>query len=143
MRKVSIFKEIDRLKHWKPEIVFQLNLKDQKITYLREPEDLIAYMVQKKFTWFSIPAWRFSVDEQGGRRYYYVIEARRTIADKQEVLITGDATDYSGHGSYDKQLIEAFITEALGLPIEDRPLSYLFGKLVYYLSKVSKNAKEN
>ena len=50
-------------------------------------------------------------------------------------LIAGDATDYSGHGSYDKNLMEAFIKRGLMLGIEDRPASYLIDILKGLLAK--------
>ena len=49
---------------------------------------------------------------------------------KELKLIAGDATDYSGHGSRDKQLIETFIEKGLSVSIEDRDASYLIDQLI-------------
>ena len=119
---------------WKPKILYR----SKRAIIFREVEDLIAWLLRKpgRVTAFSCPAWRFYVCEGGGNRYYYELEALTTIDSRDRVrLIAGDATDYSGHGSHDKRLIEAFIQRCLGMEIEDRPASYLIDDLIALLAK--------
>ena len=121
-------------RNWRPNILYR----SRKAIIFREVEDLIAWVLKRpeKLIAASIPAWRFYIAEGGGYRYYYEIEARLSINPSDKVkLIAGDATDYSGHGSYDKQLIETFIQKVLHLEIEDRPASYLIDDLIALLAK--------
>jgi len=121
-------------KHWKPNILYR----SKRAIIFREVEDLIAWLLRKpgRVTAFSCPAWRFYVCEDGGNRYYYELEALTSANSNDKIwLIAGDATDYSGHGSHDKRLIEAFIQRWLGLEIEDRPASYLIDDLIALLAK--------
>ena len=119
---------------WRPNILYR----SKRAIIFREVEDLIAWLLRKpgRVTAFSCPAWRFYVCEDGGNRYYYRLEALTSIDSRDRVwLIAGDATDYSGHGSHDKRLIETFIQRGLGLEIEDRPASYLIDDLIALLAK--------
>jgi len=119
---------------WRPNILYR----SKRAIIFREVEDLIAWLLRKpgRVTAFSCPAWRFYVCEDGGNRYYYRLEALTSANSDDKIwLIAGDATDYSGHGSYDKQLIETFIQKVLHLGIEDRPASYLIDDLIALLAK--------
>ena len=119
---------------WRPNILYR----SKTAIIFREVEDLIAWLLRKpgRVTAFSCPAWRFYVCEDGGNRYYYRLEALTSANSDDKIwLIAGDATDYSGHGSYDKQLIETFIQKVLHLGIEDRPASYLIDDLIALLAK--------
>jgi len=121
-------------KHWRPNILYR----SKKAIIFREAEDLIAWLLKKpsRVIAFSHPAWRFYVCEDGGNRYYYRLEGLTSpTSDDRIWLIAGDATDYSGHGSHDKQLIETFIKRCLGMEIEDRPASYLIDDLIALLAK--------
>ena len=132
--------EIRGLKCWRPNILFRT----RTAIGFREVEDLIAWMLRnsKRILSARDPAWRFICREgKGGNRYYYMIQiiyAKKISAKainpfrlledgeaKELKLIAGDATDYSGHGSYDKNLMETFIKHVLRLRIEDRSSSYL------------------
>ena len=132
--------EIRGLESWKPNILFRT----RGAIGFREVEDLIAWILRnnKKILAFGIPAWRFICREgDGSNRYYYMIQviyakkiSVKTInpftllrsGEAREIkLIAGDATDYSGHGSYDKNLMETFIKHVLRLRIEDRSSNYL------------------
>ena len=135
-----LLNDIRSLKSWKPNILFR---RKEAIGF-REVEDLIAWMLRnsKKILSARDPAWRFVCKEgEGSNRYYYMVQVVyakkisakainpfRLLEDgeaKELKLIAGDATDYSGHGSYDKNLMETFIKHVLRLRIEDRPCSYL------------------
>ena len=137
-------------KCWRPNILYR----SKRAIIFREVEDLIAWVLRHNRRILSArdPAWRFVCREGDGQnRYYYMIEvvyAKRISegvvnpfallenGDAGEVkLIAGDATDYSGHGSHDKQLIETFIKRCLGMEIEDRPASYLIDDLIALLAK--------
>ena len=132
--------DIRGLKSWRPNILFRT----KTAIGFREVEDLIAWMLRnsKRILSARDPAWRFVCREgEGGNRYYYMVQVVyakkisakainpfRLLEDgeaKELKLIAGDATDYSGHGSYDKNLMETFIKHVLRLRIEDRSSSYL------------------
>jgi len=132
----SIVNEIDYLARcWRPNIVYR----SEKAIIFREVEDLIAWVlkrpISRQIIGFSDPACRFYICEDAGNRYYYKLEALTSLSSDDRIwLIAGDATDYSGHGSHDKQLIETFIREMLHLRIEDRPASYLIEDLIALLA---------
>lgn len=149
----ELFKsQIEDLRQRKPDITFQT----PTMICFREIEDLIAHMLQKRYKFYSIPAWRYYCREDGRtgitkpqNRLYYMVEVGTSpIWEEQEArrqhikLVTGDVTDYSGHGSSDMELAEYFITKVLQLPIEERPLSYLFSGLEYELHKLTRYEKE-
>jgi len=117
-----------------PEVVFRT---DEAI-YFREPEDLIAYVLRyiRKHGGIIVqhPVWRYNCLEYGGRRFWYEIIVKDKIDGKKTSLITDNATDYSGHGRYDKELMETFIREYLLVPIEDRPATYLLDRIVNLLA---------
>jgi len=132
--------EIRGLESWKPNILFRT----RGAIGFREVEDLIAWMLRNRGRILSArdPVWRFICREgEGSNRYYYMVQVVyvkkisakainpfRLFEDgeaKEIKLIAGDATDYSGHGQYDKALMETFIKHVLRLRIEDRSSSYL------------------
>jgi len=132
--------EIRGLKCWRPNILFRT----KTAIGFREVEDLIAWMLRnsKRIISAKDPAIRFVCREgEGSNRYYYMVQVVyakkisakainpfRLLEDgeaKELKLIAGDATDYSGHGQYDKNLMETFIKHVLRLRIEDRSSSYL------------------
>jgi len=139
--------EIADLAKRKPEIVF----KTPTMIYFREIEDLIAYMSQHRYPTLRVPAWRYYCreGEPNQNRLYYVIEAsirpaKASIPVTVEEfikLVTGDATDYSGHGSSDMELAEYFITKVLKMPLEERPLSYLLDDIKHELWKLKGGGK--
>jgi len=112
----------------RPNIIFWIG----DMIYFREPEDLIAFFIQKKFRVWKCPAWRFfcseSKESTAQLRFFYEIIVKWRGGDLK--LVTGNATNYSGHGGFDKQVMEFFIQEILKLPMEDRPLNYLLEELV-------------
>lgn len=115
----------------RPEIVFR----SRDLIIFREAEDLIAWFLKhsKKIWAVSSDAFRYICREDGGNRYYYLIKIKM---DGSEIeLLTGDATDYSGHGSYDKKLLEGFFRLVLKLDIRDFPSSYLIDYLIGALNK--------
>ena len=135
-----LLSDIRSLKSWKPNILFRR----KGAIGFREVEDLIAWMLKnsKRIISAKDPAIRFVCREgEGSNRYYYMVQVVyakkisakainpfRLLEDgeaKELKLIAGDATDYSGHGSYDKNLMETFIKRVLRLRIEDRSSSYL------------------
>ncbi len=135
-----LLNDIRSLKSWKPNILFRR----KGAIGFREVEDLIAWMLRnsKRILSARDPAWRFVCREgEGSNRYYYMVQVVyakkisakainpfRLLEDgeaKELKLIAGDATDYSGHGLYDKNLMETFIKHVLRLRIEDRSSSYL------------------
>jgi len=132
--------EIDYLSKHKPEIIFMTS----RMVYFREVEDMIAYVVdsfliKRVYKIVRGCAYRYCCLEDGGKRYYYLIEASKDINSPYVKLVAGDATDYSGHGLHDKNLIEFFITKFLRLQLIDRPLSYLVSDLLeelYHLTRV-------
>ena len=142
----AVLSEIDYLgRAWRPEILYR----SRGVIIFREVEDLIAWVLKhlKRVISAKDPAWRYYCREgDGHNRYYYMIEViygnkpikgpvnpfvllERGEA-RQIKLIAGDATDYSGHGSRDKALIETFIRQLMGLRMEDRPASYLIDELI-------------
>jgi len=128
-----LLSNVEDLKGHKPRIEFQTP------TMIRfgEVEDLIAYMLQNRFRFIGIPAWRYycrESREENQNRLYYMIEVGNDWDGEKIKLVSGDATDYSGHGNSDRVLAEFFISKILHLPIEERPLSYLFDELVYEIS---------
>jgi len=151
--------EIADLAKRKPEIVF----KTRTMIYFREIEDLIAHILRhkRKYKAFRLPAWRYYCREDGKtgtstpqNRLYYLIEAEtpvkklapgigqtREIETEWMKLVTGDATDYSGHGSSDMELAEHFITKVLKLPLEERPLSCLVRVLCRLVWKLKGGGK--
>jgi len=129
----AILSDIEYLgQNWKPEILHR----SKKGIVFREVEDLIAWMLKKrdKIKTIKIPVWRFRFCENHGNRYYYMLEVSSSPPTSMNhewlKLIAGDATDYSGHGCMDKQLMETFIQRVLRLPIEDRPGSDLVAELI-------------
>ena len=135
-----LLNDIRSLKSWKPNILFRR----KGAIGFREVEDLIAWMLRnsKRILSARDPAWRFVCREgEGSNRYYYMVQVVyakkisakainpfRLLEDgeaKELKLIAGDATDYSGHGQYDKNLMETFIKRVLRLRIEDRSSSSL------------------
>jgi len=121
-------------KAWRPSILYQ----SKKVIIFREVEDLIAWMVKRrdKIRAVRSPAWRYYACEGEGNRYYYLLEVSESFPSSEYLkLIAGDATDYSGHGSRDKELMETFIREILHMPIEDRPASYLIDELIGILEE--------
>ena len=142
--------DIRSLRSWKPYILFRT----KTAIGFREVEDLIAWMLRnsKRILSAKDPAWRFVCREgEGSNRYYYMVQVVyakkisakainpfRLLEDgeaKELKLIAGDATDYSGHGSHDKQLMETFIDRVMRLRIEDRPGSYLIDDLIAILAR--------
>ena len=130
------------------EIVF----KTEEAIYFREPEDLIAYVLRYIRRHGGIivqhPVWRYNCLEWSGRRYWYEIIVKDKIDGKKTSLITDNATDYSGHGRYDKELMETFIREYLQVPFEDRPATYLLDRIVNLVagikgSEVGKKVQSN
>jgi len=117
-----------------PEITFQTDT----MIYFREIEDLISWFFKKfrkKGFVLNPPAIIYYCKEQSGNRYYYLI---KLVDEGKEIkLVTGDATDYSGHGGGDKRLAEYFIKKILYLDTIERPLSYLIGDLKYELHKLT------
>jgi len=126
-----IIKEIFSLKNHPIEIVFQTD----EMIYIREIEDTIAWFFKTKPRLLVGDAYRYYCCEEGGNRFYYSVGVK-TEEGKEVTVVTGDATDYSGHGSYDKKLADFFITKFLRLHLVDRPLSYLLSKLKYELYKL-------
>jgi len=127
--------QIHELKTRKPIITF----KTDEMIYFREIEDLIAWFLQNihKIKAVIHPAYKYKVEEfsPNHHRLYYTVKI--TVNNKEIELATGDATDFSGHGKSDMELAEYFIKEALKLPLEERPLSYLFDTLEYQLHKLT------
>jgi len=114
----------------KPKVIFQTT----DMVYLREIEDMIAWIFKRKPNCFNYQATRYVCSERDGNRYYYevqIIEGERRIS-----VLCGDATDYSGHGGHDKILAEFFIQKVLGLRMNEVPASYLIGSLKYELYKL-------
>jgi len=133
---------VEELKSWRPKIVFQT----KEMICFREIEDLIAYMLKHPFRFYQIPAWRYYCREDGrsgtkgmNRLYYKVVVGENM--ERKTGLVCGDATDYSGHGSSDMELAEYFIQKVLRLPLEERPLSYLFSDLENELYKLTVKGK--
>jgi len=136
-----IMDEIGELgRNWEPRVLYR----SRECIIFIEVEDLIAWILRnrRKIAAFRVPAYRFYVSEETGRRYYYQVEVRLFPLSGYVKLIAGDATDYSGHGSHDKVLAETFIEKMLGVIIESRPASYLIDELIASLVKSSKQVEE-
>jgi len=88
-------------------------------------EDLINFIKARKIRTFNFPLIRFVCKEEHGNRYYYVLRCNDGAVNY--VLIGANATDYSGHGSRDKKLIEEMFK---WLGIKERPVSYLINLLI-------------
>ena len=144
-------------KTWRPTVLYR----SKDVMIFREVEDLIAWVLKhgKRVVLVKDPAWRYICKEgDGGNRYYYMIEvvyAKRPVKElvnpfamldtglaTDVKLIAGDATDYSGHGSRDKVLMETFIREVMHLNIEDRPASYLIDELIGILEESRGHRRE-
>jgi len=93
--------------------------------WFNDVEDLISFIKARKIKIFNSPLMRFVCKEEHGNRYYYMLKCSDGYTNY--VLIGANATDYSGHGSRDKKLIEETF-EWLG--IEERPVSYLINLLI-------------
>ena len=127
--------EIGHLAHcWKPEILYE----SDGLIIFREVEDLIAWFFQncQKISSIRANAYRYVCREGEGCRYYYIMTIN--LDGKEIELLAGDATDYSGHGSYDKRLMESFLKLVLHLDLGDLPASYLIDHLITALSKKSR-----
>ena len=130
--------EIGHLAHcWKPEILYE----SDGLIIFREVEDLIAWFFQncQKISSIRANAYRYVCREGEGNRYYYLMKVKMNGSEVE--LLAGDATDYSGHGSYDKRLMEGFLKFVLRLDLSDFPSSYLIDYLIGALNKTWRGAE--
>jgi len=107
-----------------PSVVFQTD----KMVYLREIEDMIAWLYKRLVKSYNYEATRYVCNEKYGNRYYY--EVQIMDGESRTLVLCGDATDYSGHGHYDKKLAEYFIEKVLRLRLNEVPASSLIGRLI-------------
>lgn len=77
-----------------------------------------------------IPALRYSSEEGEGQHTFFYRVDLLGPAWREEGLIVGGCTDYSGEGQHGKELAEHYLTHVLGLPLATRPASYLIELLV-------------
>lgn len=100
--------------------------KDNKIwIWFDDVEDLLTFIKERNIKLFASPLLRFVCKENYGNRYYYMLNCSDGYTNY--VLIGANATDYSGHGRRDKELIE---DKFRWLGIEERPLSYFLNILI-------------